>query len=56
MSDGIRAETMEFLTNGDSIDFALDYDRAILARIDVDTLIYLDIFDDQRALVLLVLL
>jgi hypothetical protein len=47
---------MGFLTNGDSVDFALDYDRAVLARIDVDTLIHLDIFDNQRALVLLVLL
>lgn len=47
---------MECLTNGYGIDLALDYNRAVLARIDIDTLIHLDIFHDQRALVLLVFL
>lgn len=47
---------MEVLTNGDGVDLAFDYDRAVLAGIDVYTLIHLDIFDNQRAFILLVFL
>ena len=47
---------MEYLTDGDDVDLALDYDRTVLAGIDVDTLIHLNIFDNQRAFILLVFL
>jgi hypothetical protein len=38
---------MEYLTDGDGVDLALDYDRTVLAGINVDALIHLSIFNNQ---------